>query len=429
MSKKKIEKLQREYSKPQLTRWQRQKRRQKWTLIIGSIVILAVVVLVGTGYYLSQWAPMHATILDVNGKKYNMSNYISTLAALSESDPSTIDSNAGNVIPYLEQSEILKQSAAKLNITVTDAEVKSLMAKEKLAAGYEPIVRGQLLSQKLVQNYFTPQIPKTAEQRDVQAMLLESQSQANDISSKLSDSSFSDLAAQDSLDPYTKNNKGELGEHPKDVFPLATGLDSVPGDTAFTLDEGQVSQPVEDLNAQKSVGYWLIMVIEKGTGDNEGKVNFRVMLLGSEEEAQSIKDQLDAITDPTQRADKFTEIAKEKSQYKDASVDGGLLGMTAKGTMSKAFDAVAFNLGVGEISNPVRDDTQTTEGGYWLIKVTKIDKDKALTSSDINMLAQKKFSEWFSNESANYKDKVKETMSSNQMDWAVVKVNEELSSK
>ena len=427
MTRKKIEKLQKEYSKPQYTKWEKQKRTQFWTLIIGVVVIIVVIALVGTGFYLNSYRPAHETMLEVNGTKFTTSDYAKLLHALSIENPKYINTYSSYVIPYLEQTEEMKQAAEKLGVTATDAEVKDYMTQQKKTSGYEPIARAQVILQKLQKDYFAKQVDQTAEQRDVAAMLLESPSQAKAVKSELTDSNFSDLAVANSVDSYTKDKNGEIGEHPRAIFTQLFSGSSTVGDIAFSLGNGDVSSPVTDNSVQKNTGYWLIMPIEKGTGSaNEGKVNFRAMLLGSEEEALQIKSIIDGISDPAAKADKFREIATAKSEARNAT--NGLLGMTAKGTMGDAFDAVAFNLNIGELSNPVKDTTQTTTGGYWLVKVNNVETDKALSSDDTDSLSQAKLSDWFTQVQADFKDKVKDLSNDKNVAWAIAKAKEGLSS-
>src|SRR6056297_34782 len=82
----------------------------------------------------------------------------------------------------------------------------------------------------------------------------------------------------------------------------------------------------------------------------------------AKEEIQSIKEQINS-------GKSFTEMAKQHSEgpYADK---GGQLGFITKGQISEEFDKVAFNLNIGEISDPVK-----TKYGYHLIKVS--DKKEA----------------------------------------------------
>jgi len=428
-NKKKIEKLQKQYSKPQLSRWQKQKRQQNWVLIIGIVMIVAVLAVIGAGYYMNEWKPLHTTILTVNNKKFNMSDYLKVLRGLSEEQPDYVDSYANYAISYLEYAEVLKQAAAKEGITVSGSEIKEEMKNNGYADGLEPIVQGQLLSQKMQEDYFKPDIPTSAAQVDIAAMFLESDDAANAVLARLAagTETFGDIAAAESLNSYTKSTSGEMGWHPQNALSLIFGT-GIPGDFAFaeTSEAGQLSGPLEDTVTTKQVGYWLIYVIEKGTDANEGQVNVRAMLLGSEKEANELKGQLDAITDTDAKRDKFTELAKQYSQYANAATDGGLLGMIAEGTMGDAFDAVAFSLDVGVLSDPVQDTTQTTKGGCWLVKINDKSESKELTEDDISLIAYNAYSEWIGTVQA--EAEVTDNLSNNEdaKAWAISRVKKDL---
>jgi parvulin-like peptidyl-prolyl isomerase len=199
---------------------------------------------------------------------------------------------------------------------------------------------------------------------------------------------------------------------------------NIPGDFAFadSTQNGQLSQPRPDTDKQKKVGYWLIMLIEKGTGDKEGQVNVRAMLLSSEEEAQSIKDQLTQITDPTQLNTEFSTLANEKSQYDTGGQNGGLIGFISEGSnIGTEFDKAAFALSeTGAISDPVKDISKTTNGGFWLVKVLDSATDKEVSTDDINTIISDMFSSWFSQEQA--AATIDYLLNETNMYWAISKV-------
>src|SRR3981081_767161 len=90
------------------------------------------------------------------------------------------------------------------------------------------------------------------------------------------------------------------------------------------------------------------------TGEQE--VHARHILVETEDEAKSIKAELDKGAD-------FAELAKKKSKDPGAS-DGGDLGFFTKEQMVPEFSAVAFALEPGKISDPVK-----SQFGWHIIKV------------------------------------------------------------
>ncbi|MFB6292388.1 MAG: peptidylprolyl isomerase [Candidatus Nanohaloarchaea archaeon] len=82
------------------------------------------------------------------------------------------------------------------------------------------------------------------------------------------------------------------------------------------------------------------------------------ILVDNEEHANQIKLELE-------RSDKsFAELAEEKSEGPSAD-NGGDLGFFGRGDMVKPFEREAFDLDVGEVSDPVQ-----TQYGWHLIKKT-----------------------------------------------------------
>jgi hypothetical protein len=87
LSKNKSEKPQREVTKRQLSHWQRESRLQHIVTIIGAIIIVAILVIVGTGLYLDKYKPFHTTVIKVGDTEYSMDYYIDYLALIAKSNP------------------------------------------------------------------------------------------------------------------------------------------------------------------------------------------------------------------------------------------------------------------------------------------------------------------------------------------------------
>lgn len=82
------------------------------------------------------------------------------------------------------------------------------------------------------------------------------------------------------------------------------------------------------------------------------------ILVDNETHAKQIKAKLD------KDEASFAELAKEKSEG-PSSKDGGDLGFFGRGKMAKPFERKAFELDVGEVSEPVK-----TQFGWHIIKKT-----------------------------------------------------------
>jgi parvulin-like peptidyl-prolyl isomerase len=94
-------------------------------------------------------------------------------------------------------------------------------------------------------------------------------------------------------------------------------------------------------------------------------------LFGKKEKVQCshilVKDERDAQTllAELQNGGDFAAKARELSQCPSGKQSGGDLGMFARGAMVKEFDAVAFDLAIGELSGVVK-----TKFGYHVLKRT-----------------------------------------------------------
>ncbi len=82
------------------------------------------------------------------------------------------------------------------------------------------------------------------------------------------------------------------------------------------------------------------------------------ILVDNETHAQQIKAELE------KNDTSFAELAKEKSEG-PSSENGGDLGFFGRGKMAKPFETKAFELDVGEVSEPVK-----TQFGWHIIKKT-----------------------------------------------------------
>jgi parvulin-like peptidyl-prolyl isomerase len=376
-------------TKRQLTHWQKQALRQRIIAIAGAVTILAVVAVIVSGWYFKQYLPidkpMRETVVEVNGHKFSMAYYVDALKYVVGDYTSYVSYYLDYVEQAIEQVELIKEESAKLGISVTDDDVNQYIKENSLDnnQAVRDMVRGQLLSEKLSSDYFGPQVPASAEHRDVLAMFVESQSQLDDIKARVdAGADFGQLATDSSLDSTTQGNKGAMGSHPKGIFDYllsTTGLD----DAIFAQQVGTWGK-FQDTARTKQVGYWLVNVTEKK--DDNSQVHVSGMLLSSLEEAQSIKTRLDAGED-------FTTLAQQYSQnWSDTSKDD-LSWITSDSTA--AYKSYVFDTAtaIGAVSAPIKDTNQGTKGGYWLFKVLD-SAIRDISADDKTDLTNKAFNDW-----------------------------------
>jgi len=413
LAKKKVERPRREFTRRQLSHWRQQKRRQRIIAISGISIIATVIVLVGAGWYLSQYKPLHETVIKVNETEFNMDYYVKMLKFYREGQPTYyMYSLADEVVRIIEQNELVRQEAErKLGISVSDDAVdEELKSRDPpLSRDYRDIVRIEMLITKLRDEHFEQEVPVFGEQRHIMAMFLESESQAQEVSAKLeAGEDFAELAGELSLDGLSED--GDLGWQSKDVLTILLGT-PILGEHAFSAEAGVLSQPIYDEDKAKGIGYWLIEVLERE--EDEEEVDVQAMLLESEEEAQEVRARLEAGED-------FATLSEEFSQLGEAEKEG-YLGLLAPGMMTTAFDEAVFDakLESGTLSEPVKDEATITRGGYWLLKVLAKADNRQIEDADRDLLKAKALSDWLSALLDNPENVVDSYLDDEKKAWAV----------
>ena len=121
--------------------------------------------------------------------------------------------------------------------------------------------------------------------------------------------------------------------------------------------------------------------LTKDTPKTEEQVWARHILVDTEAEAKSILNFLKAGGD-------FATFAKTSSKDTGSGANGGDLGWFGKGQMIPEFEAAAFKMKVGEISEPIK-----TQYGYHIIQVLG-HENRPLTATQYEQAKQKVFEDW-----------------------------------
>jgi len=422
LAKKKVEKPKREVTKRQLSHWQQQKKRQRIILGLGSFVVAVVLVVIGVGWYFGYYQPLHQTVISVNNTEFNMDYYIKILKLYGEGWPvQYMDALADEVVTIIGRNELVRQGALELGIVVSDKEVDEKLKSydPPLSKDYRDMARAELLRSKLLDKHFEQTVPMFAEQRHIMAMFLESESQVAEVRARVeAGEDFAELAGELSLDGFSKDEKGDLGWHPEDVLAelLAT---SILGEHAFGSEVEVLSQPIYDETKTKSVGYWLVKILERQQEPEQAHI--QAILLGSEKEAQDVRVRLEDGED-------FTTLAQELSQHEATRENGGDFDWlspedVAPGSALAAW-ADIFELETGAISEPIRDDTVITTGGYWLLEVLDKEDNKQISDDDRDLLKTKALDEWVFSLWYDPGNEVNSYLTDEMREWAIEKATE-----
>ena len=413
MVKKKIEKPRRELTKRQLSRWQQQKRRQRITVGLGLFIIVVVLGIIVGGWYVTQYRPLRQTVIKVNDTEFDMNYYLKMLKFYGEGQSiNYMYGLADGMVTIIGRNELVQQEAMKLGISVSnetvDEELKSY--EPPLSKDYRDLVRADMLRSRLRDEYFEQKVPVSAEHRHIMAILLESENQATEVRARLENGeNFADLAGELSLEGLSKIEKGDLGWRAEDVLAVLLNT-SIPGEYAFSSEVEVLSQPMYDEVVTKGVGYWLIEVLDRE--EETGKVNVRVILLGSEGEAQEVRARSEAGED-------FAALAQEVSQDYLSGSNGGNVGWVDTGILSPAFNEFVLEAELETLSEPVRDEMVSTTGGYWLLKVLGMDGNRKISDEDRVLLKTQALSDWILELENDPENKVESYLDDEKKAWAI----------
>ena len=386
----KIERPKHKPTKRQLTRWQKQKRRQRIIIGVGVTIILIALGLVAAGVndcYVTESKPLKEPALEVNGVSFDMGYFIDALTYQTGEYYQYVEYFIDSVAESIQYNELIKQEAMELGFTVGDDEAKEVIDSNDLPDNRAvlDITKAGLLVTKLEEEYFDPQIAVSADQRHVMAMFLESQSQADEVQQRiLEGEDFGNIAAEMSLEPLTKQESGDIGWRPEGVIDALLNT-TILEKYIFGFQIDALSFPIEDSEKTKELGYWLAAVLERD--EETGEAHVQAMLLSSKEEASDIKSRLDEGEDFSQLAEEFSQVWSEEN--------GADLGLIAEGSLSTALDDYVFNpeTELSTVSQPIRDEEQTTTGGYWLFKVLESDYME-ISEGDRENLVSQMMNEW-----------------------------------
>lgn len=143
-------------SRRQLSRWEKERRRRRVIEIVILVTIVAVLGLIGYGYYNTRIKPWHQLIVKVNDKVFDMSYYVKMLR-LWGGDLS--GEKLEEVVVMIERHELLRQAAKESDINISDDEVEQELrdllsfdpdkeSEEEFAQRYQDLLNTLRLSDK-----------------------------------------------------------------------------------------------------------------------------------------------------------------------------------------------------------------------------------------------------------------------------------------
>jgi parvulin-like peptidyl-prolyl isomerase len=422
--KRREEKRPREYTRRQLSHFKKQQRRQRFILFGGISIIAAIILIILGGWLAGNYLPLHKTILEIYDTKINTAFFMDTLEIVGRTqDISKISTLTDSVMNEIIQDELIKRGAAVFGISVSDAEVTQLLSSVGIPVSDASMAlgRGQLLPEKMKSDYMSSLVPESDTQAYIKALMVEDENVAYELRDEImSGANFTLLVQEYAQDYYSKSSQGDFGYHPASIFVTNMGT-TIPEEFAFGKDvkTGAVSSPLSDNASYKQVGYWLIRVNERPA---ENSANVSAILLKDKIEAALIRSQLAAGGDAAALADQY-------SQYTGASGMHGELGIKSySDNVSDAFNGYVFNPAteLGKWSDPIRDTTNWTKGGYWVVQVVEKEENRILSDDDRNTLINNNYNDWSAGLWSSAATNIINKMTDELKQWAVDRVIKEL---
>ncbi len=430
MSKKKsISKAPREMTHRQLSHHKRALRRQRIFLFGGIAIIVAVIGIILGGWLAGEYLPLHKIVLEVFETKFDTGFYVDTMVLLAKLQGSTSMSElAAQAENQIGSDELVIQQAGKLGVVVTDEEARQAWKNSGINIEVNDaaihLVKSQLLTSKLREGHFSSLVPATDNQMHVMAMMVESDTVAESLRERiLNGENFTLLAEQYAADTASKNVLGDYGWHTisifKDKFSSTIPSDYISRDDAKA---GDVSQPLSDNVSYKQWGYWLVKVNDR---PDQYTANVSALYLGSEEEALTIRAKLEAGAD-------LGSIADELSQYIDSQQKHGELGLISiTENVTDIFNGYVFspNTEIGKWSQPLRDNTVSSKGGVWLVKIAEKEENRPLTTEDRDLLINELYYEWTNKIWTEYSPSFINNLTEDLIQWAIDRAGKQLNIK
>ncbi len=359
------------------SRIERQAKIQRWLVIGSAVFVGAIALVVGIGLFVDRVAPRNEVVLKVNGRQFTLGYYVDALKTYSAGlTPVQLAAVTDSLSNQIARQEVIRQGAAAEGIVPSTSEIKEELQRQRIADNdaTRDMAAATLASAALRERYRAA-LPTTMEQVRFEIMLVESRPVAAEVEAAVARGE----PLANLVEVYSANAAIPVTQ---EYVPLELLANADVANMCRTLDPGQ-SAIVLDENTVKTVGYWLIEVVDR---DDDGSILPRVMLLGTLEEANAAKARL--------ATEDFATVAKDVSQYTTTDDTAELGWLTKEDVVSAAFNKAALALELNTVSDPVRDPEANTRGGYWFVRL--LDRSvQTLSATNAESLAAQSVNEWY----------------------------------
>lgn len=244
----------------------------KFNLLVLTLIILAVSLTFGckTESYVAKVNDKVIPEKDYKKQLDMAKSFLEGVDTSTEEGKSIWESVQTELLNQMIDAELIRQAAARQNITVTKEEIETRLNgfKEEVGSAeeYKEILKAynvteeelrvfifdQAITEKMYE-ITTASINPKAEQVHAKQILVSSKDAADKIVARLkAGAKFDDLAKELSEDASTKNRGGDLGFFPKGI------MEPEVEQAAFSMEVGAVSEPINS-----NWGYYIVQVVAK----------------------------------------------------------------------------------------------------------------------------------------------------------------------
>lgn len=396
------EKKQKVLTKKHVARLERERRQVAIVRSVAIAMIVIVVLLLGYGYLDATYFQLQKPVIEVNGEKVtiktfqervqlqrvNLENLYQRYQFFQQNFGMDVTQQIQEVEFYLQSPEalgqlvidqmrdeaLIRQEAEKRGITVTDEEVEKAVQE-----AYNFYPDGTPIPTTTPTAFEFPTL--TSEQLTIYP----STATPTTAPTSTPEPTFT---PDPSLPTATATSERPTPTFvPEEATPTATPytLDGYKSEYQTTVDQfkayGISESVLRDVYRNNLLRDKLLKVIAADVPTSEEQVWARHILVDTEGEAVAVEDLLKNGSD-------FARLAREFSKDTGSGAQGGDLSWFGKGAMVPEFEAVAFSLPIGEISEPVK-----SQFGYHIIQVLGR-QELPFSESQLQQNRETAFSDW-----------------------------------
>jgi len=367
VAKKSKEPIERKVSKKQLSHWEQEQRRSRIITISISSVIIAVLILVSIVIIDSLSDDDNVTVLKVGDRSFDMDYYAKMLnlyGIRNSSSEDDVNEKAQEVLQAIEDREIMRQLATDLGVSVDGDEID-----EKIDEAFpapEPDEDGNLPAYSdyeiLIKRLDKIGVSEKDVRQDFEAAILS-------------------VKVQEFIGE--RDVPGELPQaHVRGI--MADTKIEAPQQSVEDVEVVVEGNPDAQVDAQIEPE----VSIQTATIQEE-KVNIQMIVA-------QIKARLDDGEDFASLAEEFsTDGASSRSGGDLDWIPEGISETASGARYSEEFEATAFNLDIGTLSEPIPLNDSANNTRFWLIDPIERQDSRELDEGERNVFEYKAFNDWY----------------------------------